>query len=219
MSLQQDNSTRTRLFNAGIKVFAEKGFRDATIREICKQAGAANINSINYYFGSKEMLYREILELIFSKYDNFDLQDWDRKTPQAQLKEMILNFSILLYKNNTFASDITAIFVNEMTRPSTFIGDLVDKYNRPRIKRHLKIFCDLLGEGATENMVRDCLVSVSGQLLYYSFAWPVFSRLFPDYSPKKDHEAWANHVFEFSMGGIASIKEKLEKKKEEYNGD
>jgi hypothetical protein len=83
----------------------------------------------------------------------------------------------------------------------------------------VKIFGDLLGEGATEDMVRDCLVSVSGQLLYYSFAWPVFSRLFPDYSPNKNQEAWANHVFEFSMGGIASIKEKLEKKKEGDYGD
>jgi hypothetical protein len=60
-------------------------------------------------------------------------------------------------------------------------------------------------------MVRDCLVSVSGQLLYYSFAWPVFSRLFPDYSTDRNHRAWADHVFEFSMGGIEAIKKRHEK--------
>ena len=219
MPSKQEYSTRKRLFAAGIKVFAEKGFRDATVREICKQAGAANINSINYYFGSKEMLYREILELIFSEYDSYDLGDWNRKSPKDQLKEMISNFCRMLYKNNAFTSDITAIFVNEMTRPSPFIEDLVDKYNRPRIKRHLNIFRELLGDGATEDMVRDCLVSVSGQLLYYSFAWPVFSRLFPDYSTDKSHEAWAEHVFEFSMGGIGFIKKKLERRKEQSLGD
>jgi AcrR family transcriptional regulator len=216
---QADNSTRKKLLAAGVQVFAKKGFRDATVREICKQAGAANINSINYYFGSKEMLYREILERIFAEYDNFDLRDWDRKSPQDQLKAMILNFCRMLYKNNAFASDITTIFVNEMTRPSPFLEDLVDQYNRPRIKRHLKIFRDLLGEGASEDAVRDCLVSVSGQLLYFSFAWPVFSRLFPEYSVGRDHEAWADHVFEFSMGGIASIKEKLEKGQEDSRGN
>ncbi|MCP3939927.1 MAG: TetR/AcrR family transcriptional regulator [Desulfobacteraceae bacterium] len=219
MQSQQDSLTRKRLFNAGIKVFAKKGFRDATVREICKQADSANINSVNYYFGSKEKLYREILELIFSEYDKFDLQEWKKKTPELQLKEMIQNFCSMLYKKNVSASDITTIFVYEMTRPSPFIEDFVYQYNRPRVERHLQIFNDLLGDGATEDMVRDCLVSVSGQLLYYSFAWPVFSRLFPKYSLDEKYEAWADHVFEFSMGGINSIKEKLKKHKEDSHGD
>ncbi|MCP4670556.1 MAG: TetR/AcrR family transcriptional regulator, partial [Desulfobacula sp.] len=137
MSLNQDNSTRSKILSAGIKVFAEKGYKEATVREICKEAGTANINSINYYFRSKERLYREILEIIFSEYDKFDLQDWEQKAPQEQFKEMILNFCRVLYKNNAFSSDITAIFVNEMTRPSPFLVDLVDQYNRPRVKRHL----------------------------------------------------------------------------------
>ncbi|MDJ0624698.1 MAG: TetR/AcrR family transcriptional regulator [Desulfocapsaceae bacterium] len=211
MPTNQNDSTRKKLFLAGISVFAKKGYRDATVREICKQAGAANINSINYYFSSKEQLYREILEMIFSQYDKFDLEDWERKSPKDQLRQMISNFCRMLYKDNAFSTDITTIFVNEMTRPSPFLEDLVDRYNRPRIKRHLKIFEDLLGENSTEDMARDCLVSVSGQLLYYTFAWPVFSRLFPDYSAEKNHEVWAEHVFQFSMGGITAIKEKLNK--------
>ena len=81
------------------------------------------------------------------------------------------------------------------------------------------MFHDLLGEEATKDMVRDCLVSVSGQLLYYSFAWPVFSHLFPDYSTEKNVEAWADHVFEFSTGGIAALKKQWEEKKETSHGD
>jgi AcrR family transcriptional regulator len=219
MPSQRDNPTRKKLFRAAIQVFAEKGFREATVREICKQAGAANINSINYYFGSKEMLYREILEIIFSEYDQFNIKEWERKTPREQLRQMILNFSTMLYMNNAFASDIGAIFISEMTRPSPFMEDLVDRYNRPRIKRHLKMFRDLIGDGATDDLARDCLVSVAGQLLYYSFAWPVFTRLFPDYSPDQNHEAWAEHVFQFSIGGIRAVKKKLGQEKEEAHGD
>lgn len=219
MTFDLDDSTRNKLLMAGIKVFAGKGYKDATVREICKQAGTANINSINYYFRSKERLYREILEIIFSEYDNFDLQEWEQKTPEQQLKQMISNFCEMLYKNKGFSSDITTIFVNEMTRPSPFVEDIVDRYNRPRLKRHLKIFKDLLGEGANEDMARDCLVSVAGQLLYYSFAWPVFSRLFPDYSVDQKYELWADHVYEFSLGGIASIKERLNRTKEDRDGN
>ncbi len=215
----KSKNTRKELFEAGIKVFAEKGYRDATVREICKNAGAANVNAVNYYFGSKEKLYREILGAIFSAYDRFDREDWDRKTPREQLGSMISNFCAMLYKNNAFASDITSIFISEMIRPSPFIEELVDTYNRPRIKRHLKMFRDLLGEDATDDMARDCLVSVAGQLLYYSFAWPVFSRLFPDYSPNERYEQWAAHVYEFSLGGIEAVRNNIFKKEENTRGD
>ncbi|THB81842.1 MAG: TetR/AcrR family transcriptional regulator [Desulfobacteraceae bacterium] len=214
MSESKLKNTKKKLFNAGIKVFADKGYRDATVREICKKAGAANINAVNYYFGSKEKLYREILDGIFAAYDRFDQDDWDRKTPQEQLKSMITNFCTMLYMNNAFASDITSIFVSEMTQPSPFIEELVDTYNRPRIERHLKMFKGLLGGGATDDMARDCLVSVAGQLLYYSFAWPVFSRLFPDYSTDEKYEQWAAHVYDFSLGGIKAVRNNIIDKKE-----
>ena len=219
--MTKDNlkNTQKKLFNAGVRVFADKGYRDATVREICKTAGAANINAVNYYFGSKENLYRQILDEIFSAYDRFDREDWDRKTPREQLKAMIYNFCAVLYKDNAIASDITSIFVAEMTRPSPFIEEMVDIYNQPRIKRHLKMFRDLLGEDATDDMARDCLVSVAGQLLYYSFAWPVFSRLFPDYSADERYEQWAAHVYEFSLGGIEAVRNRTLNKKEKVHGD
>lgn len=212
MSSNQTDNTREKLFNAGVKVFAEKGYRDATVREICKVAGSGNINSINYYFGSKENLYRTILDAIFSAYDRFNQEDWDRKTPKEQLKSMISNYCTMLYKNNDFASDVSSIFATEMTRPSSFIEQLVDTYNGPRVKRHLNMFRTLLGDGASDDNARDCLVSVAGQLLYYSFAWPVFSRLFPDYSPDQRYEQWAEHVYQFTLGGIRAIRKQLKQK-------
>lgn len=208
MNDSKKDDTRKALFIAAIQVFAQSGYRDATVREICKKAGSANVNAVNYYFGSKEGLYREILEYIFAEYDTFDLKHWDAMPPKEQLKTLIMNFCTLLYKESSLSSNITTIFVTEMTRPSPFIEELVDQYNQPRIKRHLKMMRALLGEAATDDLARDCLVSVAGQLLYHSFAWPIFSRLFPDYSPALQYEAWADHVYRFSLGGIENIKKK-----------
>ena len=207
MKTEQHTETKKKLWLAAIKIFAEKGYKETTVRDICKLAGSGNINSINYYFGSKEDLYTQILEEIFSHYDKFDIGEWEKKTAEQQLRTMIFNFCSILYKNNAFTSDITSIFISEMTRPSAFLEEMVDIYNRPRVKRHLKMFQDLLGEAGTEDNARNCLVSVAGQLLYYSFAWPVFSRLFPDYSPNENLEQWAEHVFEFSLAGIEAIKQ------------
>jgi len=53
-------ATRQELLEAAGKVFAERGFRDATSKEICALAGA-NSAAVNYHFGGKEGLYEEVL--------------------------------------------------------------------------------------------------------------------------------------------------------------
>src|SRR5271154_6140164 len=58
--------TRRQLLEAAGEVFAEAGFRDATVREICRRA-AANVAAINYHFGDKETLYLEVLRYAHGK--------------------------------------------------------------------------------------------------------------------------------------------------------
>ena len=60
MSAQRKDGleTRQRLLEPASEVFAQKGFRDATIAEICREAGA-NVAAVNYHFGSKGELYVE----------------------------------------------------------------------------------------------------------------------------------------------------------------
>src|SRR5277367_4332210 len=60
------DETRRQLLEAAGEVFAEVGFRDATVREICRRAGA-NIAAINYHFGDKETLYLEVLRYAHGK--------------------------------------------------------------------------------------------------------------------------------------------------------
>jgi len=55
----EDEGTRERLLDAAERLFAQKGFDGASIREITA-AAASNVAAINYHFGSKENLYREV---------------------------------------------------------------------------------------------------------------------------------------------------------------
>ena len=47
------DDTASRLLNAAGPIFAEKGYQNATVREICAAAGV-NLASVNYYFRDKE---------------------------------------------------------------------------------------------------------------------------------------------------------------------
>src|ERR1044071_7735015 len=52
--------TRQKLLETAGELFAEQGFRNANVREICRRAHA-NIAAINYHFGDKQRLYAEVL--------------------------------------------------------------------------------------------------------------------------------------------------------------
>ena len=51
--------TRERLLDAAEKLFAEQGFHCASVRDITREA-KCNIASVNYHFGGKSNLYREV---------------------------------------------------------------------------------------------------------------------------------------------------------------
>jgi AcrR family transcriptional regulator len=51
--------TRERLLDASERLFAEKGFRSASVRDITRES-SCNIAAVNYHFGGKANLYREV---------------------------------------------------------------------------------------------------------------------------------------------------------------
>jgi AcrR family transcriptional regulator len=53
-------STRDRLLRAASRLFADNGFRGASVRDICNLAGA-NPGAMSYHFGGKRQLYRAVL--------------------------------------------------------------------------------------------------------------------------------------------------------------
>ncbi len=57
-------TTREKLLSAAVTLFAEKGYRDATVADVCEHAHA-NIASVNYHFQSKENLFRHVLREAF----------------------------------------------------------------------------------------------------------------------------------------------------------
>lgn len=53
-------STRERLLRAATRLFADNGYRGASVRDICNLAGA-NPGAVSYHFGGKRQLYRAVL--------------------------------------------------------------------------------------------------------------------------------------------------------------
>ena len=58
---------RGKILAAARELFAEKGYRDTTVREIARRAGA-NGAAVNYYFRSKDALYEAVFDEAFETF-------------------------------------------------------------------------------------------------------------------------------------------------------
>ncbi len=56
-----DVDTKTKIFKVAAHLFAEKGYNGVSMREISEQTGMSK-PTIYYYFGSKEGLYRDLVD-------------------------------------------------------------------------------------------------------------------------------------------------------------
>src|SRR4029079_15589702 len=57
-----DLETRERLLRTAARMFADRGFKRVTDRDICRHS-RANVAGVNYHFGNKLGLYREVLQV------------------------------------------------------------------------------------------------------------------------------------------------------------
>ena len=205
--------TRERLFRAAVKVFARTGYKGATVREICKTAGAANTNAINYYYGGKDKLYKAILDVMFSAYRKRKEQaggEKRSKRPEERLRNYINSYCAIHFHEGVLAREMVSIFTAEMARPSRYLDEMVRKYMVPEAEELTDMMRDLLGPDTPRTVLLDCAVSVVGQILYYSFAWPMFSQAVPDHPSLEYYRTeLADHVYRFSLGGLAAVKRSL----------
>lgn len=203
-------TTKERVFVAAIKVFAQKGFKGATVREICKRAASGNMNVVNYYFGGKAKLYKAILEIMFAELGNRmrALGSTDSAVdPEKRLRDLIQTYCSMLFSSGDIGADMLSIYNNEMAQPSPFLNYLVNRYLVPQNKDILMLFRDLLGAHAPHWLLRDTAVSVFSQIMYYSSISVMFKQVHPTHPGMEAYHAHlAEHVFRFSMAGIKEMR-------------
>ncbi len=64
---QAGQQSRERIVRAAVKLFARRGFAGTGLRELASAADV-NLAMINYFFGSKKQLLKEILDVFLSGY-------------------------------------------------------------------------------------------------------------------------------------------------------
>jgi len=86
---KQAQDTRAKILRAAIRVFAKQGYASGRVESISK-AAKSHDRMIYYYFGSKEQLFIEVLETIYSQFNEAESKlDLDLDDPAHGLAQMV----------------------------------------------------------------------------------------------------------------------------------
>lgn len=204
------NDTKQKLLDAACDIFAEKGYRSATIKDICQRADA-NIASVNYHFGSKKSLFesvwRQVYEIINKEYPLEGGLGPD-PTPQERLHCHILALIRRIFDEGrvgllhamTFSIGANDLETMEIIKE-------IFKSHRDYMWSNVK---GILGPKVPEMYVKMCCISIVSQC-FSLYRGPLragkkISEIF-DMAP----EVMAEHIYRFSLAGLESTREMFEK--------
>jgi AcrR family transcriptional regulator len=203
---ERDLETRARVLATATRLFASRGFKKVTVREICREA-RANVAAVNYHFGDKLGLYREVLSTaIETMQSTTDMarEAGEGGTPEQKLRAYIHVF-LQRVAGSGYDSWIHQLMAHEMMDPTPALDMVADQVIRPRLAYVGEIIAELLGRPADDDVVRRCVLSIQAQCAM-AMANPLSRRLVPDHHDGATLERLADHITDFSLGGVRALR-------------
>jgi AcrR family transcriptional regulator len=200
MTLQDE--TRERLIIAAGEIFAEHGFRAATVRDICSRA-KANVAAINYHFGDKLGLYIEAVQAAHCGGPEMLQPNWPAGMSAEEKLRVFIRKLLEHFLDSKRPAWHAQLMMREMAEPTEACAKLVEAYIRPMAGTLHDILRDLLPTDVTEDQQWLIGFSIVGQCLFYKVHRPVAELLFGrEKYGELTVDLLAEHIGRFSLAAL-----------------
>lgn len=198
-SPSKGEQARQRLLLAALEKIGEKGYENASVREIAEEAGQ-NIAAISYYFGSKESLYTEVIQgigsylnAIFGEMarearDLLESGQMDREKAADILKRILR----LLLTENIERSEIAKIrkvMIREQSSPTAAFDLLYQKALFPLHDLFTRTLAAVSGEDPQSEKAIIRAHMLVGQVIAFTVARSTILRRLDAEKYEKEHAA------------------------------
>jgi len=199
--------TRDKLIQAAGHVFAERGYRAATIREICRRAGA-NVAAVNYTFGDKMGLYTEVLRHSLRAAEKMTALNaaLDSSHSAEEVIRGVVRARLMSLYEETRPDWHIRLMMHECSHPTSAMGRVVDEGMRRIYDRVRNAVSEITGLPPDHETTRLSVNSIIGQILFYSFSKPVLQHLQPELKLTPGQlDRIADHIADFSLAYLKKV--------------
>jgi len=206
-----DEGIKKRLIEAAGEVFAQKGYRAATVRAICQRAGAS-VSAINYHFKDKEALYEAVFEyghrIAMEKFPH----DMDLKpgaTPEDRLRAFIRS-ALLSHLGSGFPAWHDRIINHEMSNPTRVFDIIKERFIRPIHELLEGIVREIIhkinpGQAIEDSLVQIGAMNIIGACIFQHHARQHTMNLQPANPEPAEIEAIAEYIYRYSLAGLRAL--------------
>ncbi len=175
--------TKKKILYAAAEEFAIKGYSGTTIRDICIRAGV-NLAAVNYHFRSKEELYNNMFEFLFTETQRENVLDrrWngDFKEWKKSIKAWVVMSLDDIVNPNTLNRCKFQIFCREMMDSSEIFPNIYEMYLSPILKNLETHFRKVMPKDTGEEEIYIRIFSVMSDCFFYFQNRVIVEKIFPD---------------------------------------
>ena len=190
----RSNEKYYRIINAATKIFAKKGFFQAKVSEIAKEAKVAD-GTIYLYFENKDSILISLFEEQMKRVLDNMREEISKETDSVKkIERFALNHLKLIEQNK----DVAEIIQVELRQSSKFMKE----YKNEKFAEYLNLIGDIIQEGQKEGIFKNDIIpgiakrAFFGALDEMSRFWVLSSRR------KYDIETAAKQISEYFLSGL-----------------
>ena len=201
-----DRETRDRLLHASEQLFAARGFKDVTVRDIAR-AARANLAAVNYHFGDKLGLYREVLQVAIDAIR--ETNEAGRRAGEGHPPAEKLRRYLSIFLRRVLSPEyetVHRLIQREIDHPTPALDALVEQAARPRLEFLSGVVAELMDCPPDDPRVLRCVGSILAQTIIWVRKNPIAERLGFVFKPTPENiESAARHIADFSVAGIRAV--------------
>lgn len=193
--------TRNRLIAAARHLFAQSGYRGASVRQITEEAGA-NLGAISYHFGSKDGLYQATLSsLIDPLIQRVTAAATEGTSPLDRIEGIMRAISDHMLSS----ADVPCIMMHQMT----MAGPLPEPSRRAQLEVRRLLEAQVV-EGQRDGSIRPgpphlLVLSIVAQPMYFGMAGRPLAEIHGmDLRDPDTREEFVSHAIAFARAGLAA---------------
>jgi len=157
--MARTNNKKELIIDAAIKVFARKGFYNAKVADVAKQAGVAD-GTIYLYFKNKDdlliSLFETKMEEILKRFSSLIKK---KISADKKLREFINLYFLMIEQDQ----DLAEVFQVELRQSSKFLKD----YHNQKFIDFLNIIGAIIEEGITQSLFQKTINKHNAKLLLF----------------------------------------------------